>query len=243
MNKVAIITGASGGIGKDLAIAFGRVGYKLALCYNKNRGGAEKLKDLLALNDIEAEIFGCDLSKFAEAKKLGEIVKEKFGRIDVLINNAGTEHYALFTDTEEEDYRRVFDVNIGSAIAVSSGVVPFMLSRGGSIINISSVWGVCGGAGEVLYSASKASLIGFTKALAKETAKSSVRVNCIAPGAIDTPMLDRFSDEEKQEIIKETPLGRLGKGQDIASLALFLSSPDAEFITGQVIESNGGFHI
>ena len=205
--------------------------------------GAEKLKELLTLNDIESELFGCDLSDFSEAKKLGEKVKERFGRIDVLINNAGIDHYSLFTDTKEDDYRRVFDVNVGSAIAVSAGVIPFMLSHGGSIINVSSVWGVCGGAGEVLYSASKASLIGFTKALAKETAKSAIRVNCIAPGAIDTPMLQRFSGEEKTEIINETPLGRLGKGQDVSGLALFLSSPDAEFITGQVIGADGGFGI
>ncbi len=244
MNKVAVITGASGGIGKDLAVTFGRAGYKVALCYNKNAESAEKLKNILTLNDIEAELFGCDLSDFTEAKKLGEAVAKRFGRIDALINNAGVEHYSLFTDTEEEDYRKVFDVNVGGAIAVTAGVIPVMLRHGGgSIINISSVWGVCGGSGEVLYSASKSALIGFTKALAKEAAGSNIRVNSIAPGAIDTPMLNRFSDEEKKEIINQTPLGRLGKGQDVSALALFLCSPEADFITGQTVGSNGGFGI
>ncbi len=243
MNKVVLITGASGGIGKEIAISFGRAGYKVALCYNKNSDGAEKLKELLALNDIEAETFCCDLSDFSRAKKLGEAVAKRFGRIDALINNAGVEHYSIFTDTEEKDYREVFDVNVGGALAVSAGVIPFMLGRGGSIVNISSVWGVCGGSGEVLYSASKAALIGFTKALAKEVAGSKIRVNCIAPGAIDTPMLDRFTEEEKNEIINSTPLGRLGSGQDVAGLSLFLCSHSADFITGQVIGSNGGFQI
>lgn len=244
MNKVVFITGASGGIGNDLSISFGRAGWRVALGYNNNKDSAEKLKELLVSNGIEAEIFGFNASNFSQAEAIGDKIYDRFGRIDALINNAGIAHYGLMTDSTEDDYRRVFDINVGGTVAVTKGVLPYMLrQKRGSIVNISSVWGITGGANEVLYSASKAAIIGFTKALAKEVAESRIRVNCIAPGVIDTPMLSSLSEKDKKELIEKTPLGRLGTGQDISGTALFLCSLEADFITGQVISPNGGFQI
>jgi 3-oxoacyl-[acyl-carrier protein] reductase len=244
MNKTVFITGASGSIGKDIAIAFGLAGWRVALGYCKGKEKALQIKKLLEENNIEAEIFYIDLSDFSSIPAVVSSVVSRFGKIDALINNAATEHYSLFTDTTKEDYSKVFDINVGGTILLTKEVVSDMLKRrDGSIVNISSVWGMCGAAGEVLYSASKAALLGFTKALAKEMAGNGIRVNSVSPGVIDTPMIERFSEEEKAELIEKTPLGRLGKGQDVAETVLFLCNSKSDFITGQNISPNGGFLI
>lgn len=244
MNKTVFITGASGGIGKDIAISFGRAGWRVAIGYCKNKTAAFEIRDILRENDIDSEAFFIDLSDFESLKTAVASVLARFGRIDALINNAGISHYGLFTDTKKEDYSLVFDTNIGGTMLLTKEVLFDMLKRKeGAIVNISSIWGICGAAGEVLYSASKAAIIGFTKALAKETASSGIRVNCVAPGVIDTNMLSSFSEEEKTELIEKTPLNRLGTGQDVAEAVLFLCSTKSDFITGQILSPNGGFLI
>lgn len=243
MNKVVFITGASGVIGRDIAIEFGRKGYSVAIGYNQNISSAKELKELLEKNNISSEIFCFNAENFSESENVSKLVYEHFGRIDVLINNAGVSHYGLFSETDEADYQKIIGVNLGGAIAVTKGAMPYLLKNGGVILNISSIWGISGAAGEVLYSTTKAGLIGFTKALAKETAKSRIRVNCIAPGAIMSPMMENFSKEEIDSLVSEIPLGRLGTGQDVAALCLFLASSGAEYITGQVFSPNGGMVI
>lgn len=244
MSKTVLISGASGGIGKAIAISFGRAGWQVALGYNTNEKDALFIRDILRENGIKSEIFKFDLCDIASLQTAVASVEKFFGGIDALINNAAIAHYGLFTDTTEANYRDVFDTNVGGTVFLTKEVLPLMLKkRCGSIVNISSVWGICGSSGEVLYSASKAAVVGFTKALAKEVGNSGIRVNCIAPGVIDTPMIDCLSEDDKKALIDKTPLSRLGTGQDVAEAALFLCSSSAEFITGQVLNTSGGFVI
>lgn len=240
----AVITGASGGIGEAIGRRFAEAGYNVALCYCHSRENAEKTAEELRKKGYNAEAFGADVSNEAEVTNLVERVREKYGEIDVLVNNAGVASQCLFTWCSEEEYDRVMNTNLKGTFLCSKAVLPEMIRRkSGSIINISSMWGETGGSCEVIYSASKAGIIGLTKALAKEEGPSGIRVNCIAPGVIDTAMNAVHGEEVMDVLIEETPLERLGTPDDVAGAALFLASDDAAFITGQVIHVNGGILI
>jgi len=239
MKKAAVITGASRGIGKAIAYALANDGYIPVINYNKSREAAEK---------IAAETGGvavcADVSDRNAVSDMIETARKKFGGIDVLVNNAGISVTGLFTDIASEAEEQIIDTNIRGVFNCTKAVLPHMISRKyGRIINISSMWGEVGASCEVHYSATKAAVIGFTKALAKEVGLSGITVNCITPGVIMTDMNAEYSEEELNILKEETPLGKLGTPEDIASAVSFLASEKASFITGQILGVNGGFVI
>ena len=241
--KTVLVTGGSRGIGKAIVYAFANAGYNVLLNYNRSEQSA---KDIV--NDLKdctgvVEMFKADVTNREEVNAMVEYAVKEFGGIDVVVNNAGVSQVGLFTDIEEEEWKRVIDVNLTGVFNVTqSALKQGMLSKkDGAIVNISSIWGITGGSCEVAYSASKAGVIGFTKGLAKELAPSNITVNTIAPGAIATDMIVKEYSEKDIEIIKsEIPMGRLGTPEEIAKLVLYLASDDARYITGQVISPNGG---
>ncbi|MDD5603663.1 MAG: SDR family oxidoreductase [Eubacteriales bacterium] len=242
--STAIITGASRGIGSALAEAFAVNGYRVVINYCFAEREASLLRDRLAAQSLEAEIFRADVAKRSEVDTMTEFCLKKYGRIDLLINNAGISAQRLFTGITEDEWDRMMAVNLKGVFNCTQSVAPYMISaKSGCIINISSVWGIVGASCEVHYSAAKAGVIGFTKALAKELAPSGIRVNCIAPGIIDTDMMKCFSAEEKECMKQEIPAMRFGRIGEVAACALFLASEGAGYITGQVISPNGGFVI
>ncbi len=244
MKKIVLITGAAGGIGADCVRAFAQSGYSVAIHCNSSINEAQALEKLIKESGGDAAVFRCDLSGDGAPKWLVDSVIKHFGRIDVLVNNAGISLISPFLDTDEKEGERLIKINLTAAMECSKYAAEDMLKRkSGSIINISSVWGICGASCEVYYSAAKAGLIGFTKALAAELAPSNIRVNAVAPGVIDTKMNSCFSESDKKAIIDEIPMGRMGSGYDVAKAALFLASSDADYITGQTLNVSGGFLI
>lgn len=244
MKKTVLITGAAKGIGESLARVFAQNSYNVALHYNKSEEEAHNLCKLLCDNGCSAFLFRSDLSEKNAPQNLVSEVVEKFGRIDVLINNAAIAQTAPFTETEDSDGAKVINVNLLSAMECAKYASLDMLKRkSGKIINISSVWGICGAACEVYYSAAKAGINGFTKALAQELAQSNIQVNAIAPGVVETDMINNLTPEEKEELKKQIPANRFASGYEIAKTALFLASSDADYITGQIINVSGGFLI
>ena len=242
MVKVAIITGSSRGIGREIAKVLARKEIKVVANYNKSEEAAKELKQELEEEGIKIDIIKADVSKREDAKKLVEFTLNKYGKVDILINNAGISEYKLFTDETDEDWNKIINTNLYSAFAMSQEVIPNMVhNKSGCIINMSSAWGVVGGSLEVIYSVSKAGLDGLTKALAKELGPSNIRVNSIAPGMIYTKMNEKFSKEELKEIEEEIPLGKIGKPSDIAKCIEWLL--EDEYTTGQVISINGGWII
>ena len=242
MRKVAIITGSSRGIGREIAKVLARKEIKVVANYNKSEEAAKELKQELEEEGIKIDIIKADVSKREDAKRLVEFTLNKYGKVDILINNAGISEYKLFTDETDEDWNKIINTNLYSAFAMSQEVIPNMVhNKSGCIINMSSAWGVVGGSLEVIYSVSKAGLDGLTKALAKELGPSNIRVNSIAPGMIYTKMNEKFSKEELKEIEEEIPLGKIGKPSDIAKCIEWLL--EDEYTTGQVISINGGWII
>lgn len=242
MNKVIIITGASRGIGREIAKELAEEGEKVIANYNKSEEAANNLKEELNKKNIEIDIVQADVSKREDAKRLAQYALKKYGRIDVLINNAGIAEYKLFTDETDEDWQKIMNTNLYSAFAMSQEVIPNMIhNKKGCIINMSSAWGVVGGSLEVIYSISKAGLDGLTKALAKELGPSNIRVNSIAPGMINTKMNDKFNKEEIEELKEEIPLEKIGEPSDIAKCVKWLI--EDTYTTGQVISINGGWII
>lgn len=240
--KIAIVTGASRGIGREVAKELAESGITVIANYNKSEEEAKKLQQELEEQNFKLEIFKADVSKREDVKKLVEYTIEKYGKIDILINNAGISEYKLFTDETDEDWDKLINTNLYSAFAMSQEVIPNMVhNKKGCIINISSIWGIVGGSLEVLYSISKAGLDGMTKALAKELGPSNIRVNSIAPGMINTKMNSKFTEKEIEEIKEEIPLERLGDSQDIAKCIKWLIEDN--YTTGQVISINGGWVI
>ena len=243
--RSVLITGASGGIGAALAEAYARAGYGVALHYF--RGGERAAGNALRLRreyGVPTLALGADLRVTSEVQALVQTAERELGFLGVLVNNAGVAGQKLFTELTDEEWEEMISVHLGGTFRCCRAVLPRMLRRHeGSILNISSMWGQTGGSCEVHYSAAKAGVIGLTRALAKEVAPSGVTVNCIAPGVIRTPMLDGFTEAELDELADRTPLGRLGTPEDIAAAAVFLTSPEASFITGQVLGVNGGFVI
>lgn len=237
--KTVLITGGSRGIGREMVRLFCKNGYNVAFTYKSSTRDAEALTRetgalaIMADSALEADI----LSAVENARKM-------FGKIDILINNAAVSSFSLFTDLSLDDWRRTFSVNVDGAFLYTKAVLSDMIREHfGRIINISSVWGIEGASCEVHYSASKAALIGLTKALAKELGPSGITVNCIAPGVIDTDMNSHLSDEDMNELIEQTPLMRIGLPRDVASAALFLAGEGASFITGNILNVSGGFTI
>lgn len=242
--KVALISGASGGIGKKIVEIFVKHGYFTVGLYNKGISEIKDLEKSLEKDGVKDLFFAlqCDFSKKESVKNALSNIQSSFKHIDVLVNNAGIDLYKEITDTTEEEWDEVFEINVKSAFTLSKFALKSMIERKeGKIINVSSVWGISGGSMETAYSASKSALIGFTKALAKEVAPSNVNVNCVCPGVIDTKMNARFNAEEIEDLKTRTPLRRLGKAEEVAESVYFLASESSGFITGEVITVDGGF--
>ena len=234
--KNVLITGGSRGLGKALVEAFSKNGYNVAFTYNKSENEAKRLAKELSVFPVKA-----DSRNENEVIAATDAVRRAFGSIDILINNAGISTFSLFTDISLTEWNDIFAVNVGGAFLYSKSVLPDMISRKrGRIINISSIWGLVGSSCEVHYSASKAAIIGMTRALAKELGPSGITVNAIAPGLIDTDMNKSLSKADIEAFAEDTPLGRIGKPSEIASAALFLASDAADFITGDVLNVSGG---
>lgn len=239
-----LVTGGAGGIGGAVCREFAAAGYKVAINYFKSEDAARKLVDEILESGGMAKAYKADVSQPAEVSKMVVDVMADLGHVDVLINNAAVAFQGLLTDTTDAMYDRLMDVNMKGAFNATKAVLPGMINRkDGVIINISSMWGEVGASCEVVYSASKAALLGFTKSLAKEVGPSGIRVNCISPGVVDTPMNSRHSERDMEELSNETPLERIGKPEEIAKATLFLASENASFITGQILGVNGGFII
>ena len=242
MKKIAIVTGASRGIGREIAKTLAKEGIQVVANYNNSEQKALELKKELEEENINIDVFKADVSKREEVKSLVEYTLKKYGKVDILINNAGISEYKIFTDETDDDWNRVINTNLYSAFVMCQEVIPNMVhNKNGNIINISSIWGMVGSSLEVLYSVSKAGMDGLTKALAKELGPSNIRVNSIAPGAINTDMNANLTIEELKQLEEETPLGRIGIPQDIARCVKWLL--EDTFTTGQIISVNGGWII
>ena len=242
MEKVAIITGASRGIGREIAKTLAKKGIKIVANYNKSEKEAKELKEELQKEGYKIEIFKADVSKKAECKDLAKYTLEKYKKIDILINNAGIDKYQLITEVSQEDWNEIINTNLYSAFCMCQEVLPNMIhNKNGCIINISSMWGIVGASTEIVYSISKAGLDGLTKSLAKEIGPSNIRVNSIAPGFIETDMNKEISNQEKIDIINNIPLEKLGKTEDIAKCVNWLIEDN--YTTGQIISINGGWVI
>ena len=242
VNKVVVVTGSSRGIGAEIVKLLSKSGYTVILNYNKSEDCAKSVENELKNLGYTVDIFKADVSKKEEAESLIKFVLNKYGRIDVLINNAGISQTKLFTDITDEDWQNMLNNNLNSAFYCTRETVKNMIhNKQGLIINMSSIWGVTGASMEVHYSTAKAGLIGFTKALAKELGPSNIRVNAIAPGIIDTDMCSEYSVEEKDKIKEEIPLERIGTAENIAKCVKWLIEDD--YVTGEVISINGGWNI
>lgn len=241
MNKVALVTGATRGIGKQIALTFAENGYDVAINYRKENEELENIKKEIEVNNVKCLAVQGDVSSFEDCERFVKEIIEEYGKIDVLVNNAGITKDILLMRMKKEDFESVIDINLVGTFNVTKNVISHMMkARSGKIINISSVVGVSGNAGQTNYSASKAGIIGFTKSLAKEVASRNILVNAVAPGFIETSMTDVLKDDIKEEIAKSIPLKRMGTTKDVANLVKFLASDESSYITGQVINVDGG---
>ena len=240
--KAALVTGASRGIGKNIIVTLAKEGYDVALNYRSKTTEMEELKSQIETTySVKCALVQGDVAKFEDTEKIVQETIELLGRIDVLVNNAGITKDGLLMRMSKEDFENVIDVNLIGTFNVTRNVVPIMIKqRSGRIINISSVVGVAGNAGQTNYSASKAGIIGFTKSLAKEVASRNVLVNAVAPGFIETDMTNVLSDKVKENINTQIPLNKMGTPEDVAKVVKFLASEDSSYITGQVINVDGG---
>lgn len=242
--KTAVITGASRGIGKAVAMKFAKEGAQIAINYNGSKEKAEEVKQEIEALGVKAEVYQCNVSDYAACEEFLKQVVKDFGRIDILVNNAGITKDNLLMKMSEEDFDKVIEVNLKGTFNCIRFVSRQMLKqKSGRIINMSSVVGVLGNAGQANYAASKAGVIGLTKSAARELASRHITVNAIAPGFIQTDMTDVLSDAVKESMSSQIPLGDFGLPEDIANTAAFLASEDARYITGQVIHVDGGMAI
>ncbi len=241
MSKIAFITGGTRGIGRQIAVTLAKAGMDIAVNYRTENEDLEVTK-----KEVEAEGVKCfgvqgDVSNYEDCERMVKEIIEKCERIDVLVNNAGITKDMLLMRMKKEDFESVINVNLVGTFNVTKNVIPYMMKeRSGRIINISSVVGISGNAGQTNYSASKAGIIGFTKSLAKEVASRNILVNAVAPGFIETKMTDVLKDEVKEEISKTIPLKRMGSPEDVANVVEFLASDKSSYITGQVLHVDGG---
>ena len=239
--KVVLVTGGTRGIGKKVAERFAKEGYNLVLNYVSENTDTNALKENFKEYGNEVLILKADVSKFDECENLVKEAIAKFGKIDVLVNNAGITKDGLIAMMKEDAFDRVIDINVKGTFNMTRNVVPYMMKkRCGNIVNISSVVGVIGNAGQSNYAASKAGIIGFTKSLAKELSARNIRVNAVAPGFIDTDMTSVLTDKVKENIYAQIPLKRMGEAKEVANVVYFLSDDESSYITGQVINVDGG---
>ena len=239
MNKIAVVTGGAKGIGLAITKELAFEGYTVVFTYNKSEDKAKELMNLLSSYSVDS--FKCDVSISSEVQRLADYVINKYKKIDLLVNNAGVSLTKFFDETTDEDWQKVMSVNLNGTFYTSREFSKLMITqKQGKIINIASIWGQVGASMEVAYSASKAGVIGLTKALAKELAPSSITVNCISPGATDTDMMRVYDDNTIKSVIDDIPLSRLAKPEEIAKCVSYLASENANFITGQIIGINGG---
>ena len=242
MKKVALITGSSRGIGRAEAIKLAHDGYAVCINCVEREDKAQEAVEQLVSGGCEAMWYKADVSDSTAVKQMVAAIEEKLGAVTLLVNNAGIAKQCLFQDMTEDYWRHIFDVNLNGAFNTIQAVLPHMLhEHSGCIINTSSIWGQHGASCEVAYSATKHAIIGLTRSLAQELAPTNIRVNCVAPGVIDTDMVQVLGTETLAALAEDTPAGRLGRPEDIAAVVSFLASDAASFITGQVITSDGGF--
>lgn len=244
MEKTFVISGFSGAIGSQIAREAAKSGYNIVGIFNKSESKAQFIQNEISALGIRCDIFRCNLNDDNDISRLCDILNESYDTVDVLVNCAGIASFGLFDNFSVDEINRVLNINLKSALMLSQVCIKKMLSRkSGCIINISSMWGEVGASCEVIYSAAKAGLIGFTKALAKEISPSGIRVNCITPGLIESDMNSSLSGEDLAAVVEETPVGRIGYPSDVARAVMYLSSDDASFITGEVLRVNGGLVI
>ncbi len=243
MSKVAFITGGTRGIGKKIAITLAKDGYDIAINYRKENDDLENIKNEIEKTNAKFLAVKGDVTDIDSTQQMVNDIIKEYGKIDVLVNNAGITKDTLLVRMKKEEFEDVIDVNLIGTFNITKNVIPYMIKqRKGRIINISSVVGISGNAGQTNYSASKAGIIGFTKSLAKEVGSRNILVNAVAPGFIETQMTDILKDEVKEEISKKIPLKRMGTVDDVANVVKFLTSEDSSYITGQVIQVDGGMY-
>lgn len=241
MNKVAFITGATRGIGRQIAITLAKEGFDIAINYRKENEDLIETKTMVEDQKVKCFTVQGDVSSFEDSERMVKDIIEEFNHIDILVNNAGITKDMLLMRMKKEDFESVIGVNLVGTFNITKNVIPYMMkNRSGRIINVSSVVGISGNAGQTNYSASKAGIIGFTKSLAKEVGSRNILVNAVAPGFIETQMTDVLKEEIKEEISKTIPLKRMGTVEDVANVVKFLASKDSSYITGQVINIDGG---
>lgn len=242
MRKIALVTGASRGIGRGIALQLAREGWDVCVNYIQQREAAEAVAAQIRSIGQNAMAVQADVADGEAVNAMVRAAEAQLGPVSLAVNNAGISGQGLFQDTSDEAWDRHMAVNLGGARNVIRAVLPHMLSeKSGCIVNISSIWGLRGASCEVAYACSKAAVIGLTRSLALELAPSGIRVNCVAPGCIDTDMVKVLGDETRSMLIEETPLGRLGTPEDIAHAVAFFASDKASFLTGQVLTADGGF--
>lgn len=241
MSNVAVITGGTRGIGRQIVISLAKQGYDIATNYRTENEDLETLIKEFENIGVQLFTYKCDISDYESSENFINNVISKYGKIDVLVNNAGITKDGLLMRMKKEDFESVIDVNLIGTFNITRNVIPYMIkAKKGRIVNVSSVVGISGNSGQTNYSASKAGIIGFTKSLAKEVASRNITVNAIAPGFIQTKMTDILKDEIKEEILKQIPLKRFGTTEDVANVVKFLTSDESSYITGQVINIDGG---
>ena len=242
MEKIALVTGSSRGIGRAIAKVLAQDGYKVCINYRVRQDCAQSLSEELTAAGYTAMTVQADVSDRAQVNTMVAQVEEAWGPVSLLVNNAGVAGQCQIQDVTDEMWRHYFGVNIDASFYTTQAVLPAMLhAHEGCIVNVSSMWGLRGASCEVTYSATKAALIGFTRSLASELAPTHIRVNCVAPGVIKTDMLDALPDGVLPQLAEETPLRRIGKPEDIAAAVRYLASDAASFVTGQVLTVDGGF--
>ena len=240
--KIAVVTGGSRGIGREICLELARRGADVAFLYAGNAGAAEETLSLLRAQNIRAEAYQCDISDASAVREVFKTLLASFGKVDILVNNAGVTRDKLAMMMKEEDFERVLSVNLQGAFYCAKQVIPVMVrQRSGKIINISSVSGLMGNAGQCNYAASKAGLIGLTKSLARELASRGITCNAVAPGFVETDMTASLADNNP--LVENIPLKRFAKPAEVAKLVGFLASPDADYITGETIRIDGGLAI
>ena len=240
--KSVIITGASRGIGRACALEFAKAGYDILVCYQSREDAALAVCEEAQTYGVRAVPFQMNTADVSDCRRTVAKAMMTFGKVDALVTCAGIALPSLFTDTTEEAYTSVFDINMKGTFFLAQAAAKEMIAAGGgSIVTVSSMWGIAGASGEVAYSASKAAIIGFTKALAKELAPSHIRINCIAPGVIDTDMNACYDEDAMDALAEKTPLSRIGTPEEVARAIRFLADDTSSFITGQTLSVDGGF--
>lgn len=239
--KIALITGGTRGIGKAIAIKFAKKGYDLVINYVSDKTNLKELEEEFKQYNSETLFIKTDVSEYKDCERMVKDIVEKFGHIDVLVNNAGITKDNLILRMPVEEFEKVIDINLKGTFNVTKSVVPYMMKKKkGKIINLASVVGISGNAGQCNYAASKAGIIGFTKSIAKELASRNILANCVAPGFIDTDMTSVLNDTVKESINAQIPLKRMGSSEEIANIVYFLAGEENTYITGQVINADGG---